>query len=132
MPEYLSPGVYVEEVDTGSKPIEGVSTSTVGMVGVTQKGRTDGLPLLVTSLADFVRKFGGYLGPDIEKDKRYLAYAAEAFFQNGGQRLYIKRVIADDALASEAQSNKEVSTRLARDTPVVLTGLTDNTEDRKK
>ncbi len=129
MPEYLSPGVYVEEVDTGSKPIEGVSTSTVGMVGVTQKGRTDGLPLLVTSLADFVRKFGGYLGPDIEEDKRYLAYAAEAFFQNGGQRLYIKRVIADDAVASVAQSKTEVSTRLARDTPVVLTS---NEDDRKK
>lgn len=129
MPEYLSPGVYVEEVDTGSKPIEGVSTSTVGMVGVTQKGRIDGLPLLVTSLADFVRKFGGYLGPDIEEDKRYLAYAAEAFFQNGGQRLYIKRVIADDALASMVQSKTEVSTRLARDTPVVLLS---NIEDRKK
>jgi phage tail sheath protein FI len=38
MPEYLAPGVYVEEVDTGSKPIEGVSTSTSGMVGVTSGG----------------------------------------------------------------------------------------------
>ena len=129
LPEYLSPGVYVEEVDTGSKPIEGVSTSTVGMVGVTEKGRTDGLPQLVTSFADFDRKFGGYLGTDIEEDKRFFAYAAEAFFQNGGQRLYIKRVIADDAVASEAQSKTEVSTRLARDTPVVLPS---NIEDRKK
>jgi len=129
LPEYLSPGVYVEEVDTGSKPIEGVSTSTVGMGGVTEKGRTDGLPQLVTSFADFDRKFGGYLGTDIEEDKRFFAYAAEAFFQNGGQRLYIKRVIADDAVASQAQSKTEVSTRLARDTPVVETG---NSEDRKK
>ncbi len=129
MPEYLSPGVYVEEVDTGSKPIEGVSTSTVGMVGVTGKGRTDGLPQLVTSFADFERKFGGYLGTDIEEDKRFFAYAAEAFFQNGGQRLYIKRVIADDAVASQAQSKTEVSTRLTRDTPVVETG---NIDDRKK
>ena len=129
MPEYLSPGVYVEEVDTGSKPIEGVSTSTVGMVGVTKKGRTDGLPQLVTSFADFDRKFGGYLGTDIEEDKRFLAYAAEAFFQNGGQRLYVKRAIADDAAASQAQSKSEVSTRLSRDTPVVVSG---NSEDRKK
>ena len=129
LPEYLSPGVYVEEIDTGSKPIEGVSTSTVGMVGVTRKGRTDGLPQLVTSFADFERKFGGYLGAEIENDKRFFAYAAEAFFQNGGQRLYVKRVIADDAVASEAQSKTEVSTRLARDTPVVETG---NSEDRKK
>ena len=130
LPEYLSPGVYVEEVDTGSKPIEGVSTSTVGMVGVTEKGRTDGLPQLVTSFADFERKFGGYLGTDIEQDKRFFAYAAEAFFQNGGQRLYVKRVIADDAVASEAQSETYVSTRLARDTPVVETGIND--DDRKK
>ena len=38
MPEYLAPGVYVEEIDTGSKPIEGVSTSTSGMIGVTVFG----------------------------------------------------------------------------------------------
>ena len=129
LPEYLSPGVYVEEVDTGSKPIEGVSTSTVGMVGITKKGRTDGLPQLVTSFADFKRKFGGYLGTDIEDNKRFFAYATEAFFQNGGQRLYVKRVIAKDAIASEAQSKTEVSTRLTRDTPVSVPG---NSEDRKK
>ena len=38
MPEYLAPGVYVEEIDTGTKPIEGVSTSTAGMLGVTLFG----------------------------------------------------------------------------------------------
>jgi phage tail sheath protein FI len=129
LPEYLSPGVYVEEVDTGSKPIEGVSTSTVGMVGVTKKGRTDGLPQLVTSFADFERKLGGYLGTNTEDNKRFFAYAAEAFFQNGGQRLYVKRVIAGDAVVSQAQSKTEVSTRLTRDTPVVETG---NENDRKK
>ena len=57
MPEYLSPGVYVEEIDAGPKPIEGVSTSTAGAVGVTEKGPSDGRPLLVTSFADFQRNF---------------------------------------------------------------------------
>lgn len=33
MPEYLSPGVYVEEFEIGAKPIEGVSTSTAGFLG---------------------------------------------------------------------------------------------------
>ena len=68
MPEYLSPGVYVEEIDAGPKPIEGVSTSTAGAVGVTLRGPTrgrrgpfTGKPELVTSFAEFVRKFGGYI-----------------------------------------------------------------------
>ena len=61
MPEYLSPGVYIEEVEAGPKPIEGVSTRTAGMVGVTLAGPTDGKPELVTSFAEFVRKFGGFL-----------------------------------------------------------------------
>ena len=71
MPEYLSPGVYVEEVDAGPKPIEGVSTSTTGMVGVTERGPSGGSapgdttnrgkPVLVTSFADFTRVFGGFL-----------------------------------------------------------------------
>jgi len=71
MPEYLSPGVYVEEVDAGPKPIEGVSTSTAGAVGVTERGPTGGAapgdttnrgkPVLVTSFADFMRTFGGFL-----------------------------------------------------------------------
>ncbi len=48
MPEYLSPGVYVEEVDSGPQPIEGVSTSTTGFVGMTMRGPTSGPPVLVT------------------------------------------------------------------------------------
>ena len=59
MPEYLSPGVYVEEVDAGPKPIEGVSTSTAGAVGVTARGPDTGKPILVTSYAEYVRTFGG-------------------------------------------------------------------------
>src|ERR1017187_7480388 len=65
MPEYLSPGVYVEEVDAGPKPIEGVSTSTTGAVGITMRGPTSGKPVLVTSFADFTRQFGGFVAePD--------------------------------------------------------------------
>ena len=61
MPEYLSPGVYVEEVSTGSKPIEGVSTSTAGMAGVTERG-PENTPVLVTSYGEYRRIFGGELG----------------------------------------------------------------------
>ena len=98
MPEYLAPGVYVEEVPSANKPLEGVSTSTTGMVGVTRRGPVNE-PTLTTSFADFVRKFGGYLDhrimpPDPEGlDLDALPYAAEGFFANGGQRLVVTRVV---------------------------------------
>jgi len=40
MPEYLSPGVYIEEFEIGARPIEGVSTSTAGFLGETERGTT--------------------------------------------------------------------------------------------
>src|SRR5215213_6690368 len=103
MPEYLSPGVYVEEIQLGPKPIEGVSTSTAGMVGVTERGPND-VPVLITSFPEFQRLFGGYLDPRvfvnpgaIPSNLAYLPHAVEGFFQNGGQRLYVVRVIAPGA-----------------------------------
>jgi phage tail sheath protein FI len=96
MPEYLAPGVYVEEVETGPKPIEGVSTSTAGMVGMTVRGPTSGLPELVTSFSQFRRKFGGYLPEELDSH-RFLAYAVQGFFENGGKRVYVKRVLGQNA-----------------------------------
>ena len=97
MPEYLSPGVYVEEVERGPKPIEGVSTSTVGFLGQTERGPTD--PELVTSFADFERRFGGFAlykrGERLAST--FLAYAVEGFFRNGGTRCYVGRITPEDA-----------------------------------
>ena len=53
MPEYLSPGVYVEEIVIGSKSIEGVSTSTAGFLGEAERGPTT--PRRVTSWLQFQR-----------------------------------------------------------------------------
>src|SRR5215211_5137651 len=58
MPEYLAPGVYVEETSFRAKSIEGVSTSTAGFVGPARYGPVDGTPTLVTSFAEFDRIFG--------------------------------------------------------------------------
>ncbi len=93
MPEYLSPGVYIEEQTTGPEPIEGVSTSTTGFVGMTVHGPVAGLPQLVTSFSAFTRLYGSYL-PDTPTfhDYRYLPYAVKGFFDNLGQRAYIVRV----------------------------------------
>ena len=60
MPQYLSPGVYIEEL-VGPHPIQGVSTSITGMVGVTVRGPTDGKPRLVTNFNDYQSIFGGFL-----------------------------------------------------------------------
>jgi hypothetical protein len=65
MAEYLSPGVYVEEFESGSRPMEGVSTSTAGFIGLAVKGADTGIPQLVTNFGDFRRKYGGYL-PETE------------------------------------------------------------------
>lgn len=86
MPEYLSPGVYVEEIEIGAKPIEGVSTSTAGFVGMAEKGDLD-KPTLVTSWGQFVDKFGRYT-----TEKPHLAPAVYGFFANGGSRVYVVRV----------------------------------------
>jgi phage tail sheath protein FI len=101
MPEYLAPGVYVEEIDGGPRPIEGVSTSTAGMVGVTEMGPSTGLPRLITGLPQFQQIYGGYLSEDWG-DARYLPLAVQGFFENGGKRVYIMRVIGAGALRSFA------------------------------
>jgi phage tail sheath protein FI len=98
MPEYLAPGVYVEEINTGNQPIEGVSTSTVGFLGLTQRGPT--VPTLVTSFVDYVRTFGGYL------DKSYLPNAVEGFFLNGGKRCFVQRVYPGDAASAKAAAGQ--------------------------
>ena len=87
MPEYLAPGVYVEEIPSGSKPIEGASTSTAAVVGMTQRGPVN-RPTLVTSAGSYARQFGGLLHPAVFTDGHdALPYAAEGFFGNGGSRL---------------------------------------------
>ena len=115
MPEYLAPGVYVEEVDAGPKPIEGVSTSTAGFVGVTQKGPSTGLPELVTSYGDFERKFGGYVTDPALAAHSYLPHAVEGFFANGGRRVYIARVTGAGAAQTRFTTDGGARTRLRED-----------------
>jgi phage tail sheath protein FI len=89
MAEYLHPGVYVEEKSSGVRPIEGVSTSTAGFIGITAKGVPNRATFL-TSWRAFVTKFG-----DVSRDGPYLPYAVEQFFANGGKRCYIVRALSD-------------------------------------
>lgn len=77
--------------------MEGVGTSTAGFIGLAEKGAVEGVPQLVTNFADFKRKYGGYLSENEFGDYRFLAYAVEHFFINGGARAFISRVAPKDA-----------------------------------
>lgn len=108
MAEYFSPGVYVEEYDNSPRSIEGVGTSTAGFVGLAEKGPVIGAPLLVTNFKEFTRQFGGFLSEFSFEGYRFLAYAVEQFFVNGGTRCYVSRVAPKDA--KEASVTKGVLT----------------------
>jgi uncharacterized protein len=95
MPNYLSPGVYMEEVDKGSKPIESVGTAVAAFVGYTEKatetknGKTASLvgkPTLVTNWSQYVAKFGGII------PGAYLPDSVYGYFANGGSIAYIVSV----------------------------------------
>jgi hypothetical protein len=122
MPEYLAPGVYVEEVSFRAKSIEGVSTSVTGFVGPTRYGPVGGEPELLTSFADFSRIYGGLDSLEFEGDTEpylnYTAHAVRAFFDNGGSKLYVTRVY-DSADPSDIDEGKAVLT-VASPTDVVL------------
>jgi len=91
MPEYLSPGVYVEEVPSGPRPIEGVGTSTAGIVGPTERGPTT--PRFVTNWGDYRRWYGDVLPVTTS----FTPFAVRGFFENGGVRLFVARVTRSDA-----------------------------------
>ena len=107
MPEYLAPGVYVEEISTGPKPIEGVGTSTAGFLGMTERGPES--PRLIGSWLEFQRWYGGFI-PD-----SYLAYAVQGFFENGGRRCFVGRIVGAGAISTSDDLGEltEVEARLA-------------------
>jgi phage tail sheath protein FI len=108
MPEYLAPGVYVEEVSFRSRSIEGVSTTTTGFIGPTRYGPTDLPPDVLTSLLDFEHIYGdgqqlSFLVDGATSDTaqnrytvdNYMWHAVRAFFEEGGKRLYVVRAFRE-------------------------------------
>jgi phage tail sheath protein FI len=92
MAEYLSPGVFVEEVSSGNKPIEGVGTSTGAFVGRAVKGSVN-KATLITNPSQFLDMFGGF------HQDYFLAYAVRHFFTEGGTRCYVVRVFVPNTVA---------------------------------
>ena len=96
MPEYLHPGVYLEEIESGGRPIEGVATSTSALLGEAERGPIT--PRLVTSFRDYQRWFGGVFDPN-----KFVPYAASGFFENGGTRAVICRLVGENATVASAK-----------------------------
>ncbi|MFF5971223.1 phage tail sheath subtilisin-like domain-containing protein [Streptomyces sp. NPDC012769] len=107
MPSYLSPGVYVEEVESGSRPIEGVGTSVAAFVGFAEKGPFDE-PTLITNWSQFVSRFGDFV------EGTYLAASVYGFFANGGGVCYVVRIDdgtgVDDGTGAEGPAHQETAT----------------------
>src|SRR6266581_3929052 len=113
MPQYLAPGVYIEEVSFRSKSIEGASTTTTGFIGPTRYGPIDLDNELITSLGDFKRIYGD--GEQLEFGTSFLHnytwHAARGFFAEGGRQLYISRCFRRiDTETSEGQDLAIVDT----------------------
>jgi phage tail sheath protein FI len=94
-PEYLSPGVYVEEVDKGTKPIEGAGTACAAFVGFAERGPVN-QPTFIPNFTEFVNTFGGFVKGG------YLAPAVYGYFQNGGGRCYVTRLPGGEATEAKA------------------------------
>src|SRR5690349_7058926 len=104
MPEYLAPGVYVEEVNTGPRPIEGVGTAMAAVVGFAPSGPAN-RPQLITNWSQYVETFGtieegGRRNPHLPS--AFLSHAVYGYFLNGGGRCYVTRVLPASSQAGRA------------------------------
>ena len=116
MPEYLAPGVYVEETSYRSKSIEGVSTTTTGFIGPTRYGPVDADPEIITSLGEFERTYGdgGRLAYGDTRMDNFVWHAVRAFYTEGGKRLYVSRTFrplaaAETGLAADGHAHRSLA-----------------------
>ncbi len=99
MPTYLSPGVYVEEVQAGTRPIEGVGTAVAAFVGLAEKGPVNE-PTLVSNWTQFTEKFGEFV------EGSYLAHSVYGYFLNGGGNCFVVRIGANGSNGHGADGHK--------------------------
>ena len=116
---YASPGVYVEEVDRGAKPIQAVGTSIAAFVGVTAEASRKALdpetgeriPIasclnvatLVTNWTQFTDTFGGFI------QGAFLPDAVYGYFANGGGPCYVVSIRALNEMAAEKAASRSRS-----------------------
>src|SRR3954470_21394570 len=107
MPQYLAPGVYVEEIP-GPKPIEAVRTATGAFVGLAERGDI-GVARLITNWTQFVDSYGGFISAG------YLAYAVNQFFTEGGTSCYVVRTCHYDYSTTPANHTAGTGTITLQD-----------------
>jgi len=113
MPEYVAPGVFVEETSIRAKAIDGVSTTTTGFIGPTRDGPLELEPEIVTSLVEFERIYGGgqrlhflnAVDDSVDEVDNYMWQAACAYFANGGKRLYVSRIHTPLSVANTGEAS---------------------------
>ncbi|MBI1277543.1 MAG: phage tail sheath family protein [Anaerolineaceae bacterium] len=149
MPQYLSPGIYVEEKASGIQPIAGVSTSVAGFIGIVSDGvvmppqpgkfttKDDGTvepvlytvapagePQLITSWQQFVAHFGE-IQNDTTKKNSVLAYSVYGFFNNGGTRCYVCRLNTANLTVAGVKSALQTFSGIDEISLVLAPGATD-------
>jgi phage tail sheath protein FI len=105
MPTYLTPGVYVEEIPSSSKPIEGVGTAVAAFVGLAPGGPIN-TPMRISNWTQFAKIYGDPVNPDNGPfmEGSYLAHSVYGFFQNGGSLCWIVRVGSEDGASARPRA----------------------------
>src|SRR5215469_3464471 len=127
MPEYLSPGVYIQEVNSGARPIEGVGAAMAAFVGFAPAGPAN-KRTLITNWSQYVETFGavedgGRRNPRLAD--AYLSHAVYGYFLNGGGRCYVDRVVTTNGKADghAADGKKRAPLQLPGRAAKQLSGL---------
>src|SRR4051795_8116383 len=105
MPTYLTPGVYVEEIPSANKPIEGVGTAVAAFVGLAPGGPIN-TPMRISNWTQFAKIYGDPVNPDNGPfmEGSYLAHSVYGFFQNGGNLCWIVRVGSEDGAGARPRA----------------------------
>jgi len=104
MPNYMTPGVYIEEVSTGARPIQAVGTSTAGFIGVAPDATAHvNESMAINNWSQFVREYASK-----STTSTPLSHSVFGFFMNGGQRCYVVNVGADGSLAGDKSGRKGI------------------------
>lgn len=110
--DYFAPGVYIEEVDRGSRPIEGVSTAIAGFVGFTEDVRGGAelfKPMLVTTWTEYRRYFARPDSDGFTDFNAYLPFAVYGYFMNGGGRCWVMSIGTQLPNATPARTQQPIA-----------------------
>jgi phage tail sheath protein FI len=105
VPTYLTPGVYVEEIPSANKPIEGVGTAVAAFVGLAPGGPVN-TPMRISNWTQFAKIYGDPANPDNGPfmEGSYLAHSIYGFFQNGGSLCWVVRVGTENSRGAEPRA----------------------------